>query len=393
MGFRRHPTPTHLRYLKASLFDHVNTPVLMPIIFFYSKLHTVSTSTVLDRLKNSLPDTLSMFYPLAGRFHDMNYLDCNDMGVPYIEAKVPSIYLSEVVHKADVSLLDELLPSHGKDHGGYDKLLLAIQVNTLACAMFLKTWASFATGGAQSRLPRPFFEIWKHFPPCPPKLSSNTNIANEELDTDLIKIRPITEWFMFSKAACNAIRHTFLPDYNNQNRPSLTQGRAGPALTMVLSAFIWSRVKLACTSISSDNKSLPHEVYHAINLRPQVKTLPESYYYFGNMSVNAIAKPRLQNGKENLRYIVEHYERKSREEIVSLGFSSLRSLPMYEADFGWGILIMIPGGASSEDTCHTCLYQLDNLSPDHMARLQVDQEFMSFVSKCPTLGTFATSNL
>ncbi|KAK9697485.1 hypothetical protein RND81_08G040500 [Saponaria officinalis] len=432
------PTPTHLRYLKASLFDQVNAPVLMPIIFFYSKQHTPSTSTFLDRLKNSLRATLSLFYPLAGRVQNASYIDCNDMGVPYIEAKVPSIYLSEVVHKADMSLLDELLPSHGNDHVGYDKLLLAIQVITFACggvtigikmnhsicdafskAMFVKTWASMARGGGQSLLPSPFFEIWKHFPPYPLKSSTNINIASKEPDSNIITIRPVTKWFMFTKEMCNELRSRLCSEYNYQNRPSLT---------MVLSSFIWSRVKLA-----SNDKTIPHEVYHAINLRPKVDTLSKSYYYFGNMAVNAIAKPSLdndkslchsfittiedsiekisrknglieglQNGTQNLRYMMQHYKRVTKGEIVSLGFSSLRSLPLYEADFGWGkpvwvtsatlmystTVIMIPGGASSDDT-----YVYINLKPDQMAKLQADQEFMSFVSKCPTFGTFVSSKI
>ncbi|KAL9244316.1 hypothetical protein vseg_018103 [Gypsophila vaccaria] len=439
------PTPTHLRYLKASLFDHANTPVLMPLIFFYTKRHVPSTSTILDRLKNSLPATLSVFYPLAGRVHGTSCIDCNDEGVPYIEAKVTSICLSEIVHVADVSLLDELLPSHGDDQGGYEKLLLAIQVNAFMCggvaigikmshtisdafsfAMFARTWASIASDEAQSISPSPLFEIWKQFPPHPSKSGDTMSIAVEDLNPDLITNKLVAKWFMFSKEMCNVLGSRICSDYKvNQNQPSLT---------MVLSAFLWSRIKLACKR-TNDDKSIPHEVYHAVNIRPKLKALSNSYYYFGNMVVNAIAKPslddndkslcnsflttmgksiekiigqsgfieRLEKGKEDLSYITEHFERESRGEIVSLGFSSLRSLPMYESDFGWGkpvwvtsatlvfngTIIMIPGHASSDDT-----YAYVNLRPHQMACLEADQEFLSFVSKSSSsLGSFGRSKI
>ncbi|KAL9244315.1 hypothetical protein vseg_018102 [Gypsophila vaccaria] len=431
------PTPTHLRYLKSSLFDHVSIPILMPLIFFYSKQHGPSTTKILDRLKSSLPATLSLFYPLAGRFHSTSFIHCNDEGVPYVETKVDSICLKEVVHIADVSLLDELLPSHGNDRG-YDKLLLAIQVNTFACggmaigikmshavcdafsfALFVKTWSSIARGEIQSITHSPIFEIWKSFPP------HQSNIVSEDPNPDLLLNKPDTKWFMFNKEMCTSLKSRICSNYNNNN-----QNR--PSLTLILSAFIWSRIKLA-TSKSDRNKIVPHEVYHAVHIRPKVKTLSNSHYYFGNMTVNAIAKPsldndkslcnsfvatmresiekiiyknefvdKLQNGMEDLRYMMEHFERESLGEIVSLGFSTLRSLPMYESDFGWGkpvwvtsatlvfdgLIVMIPGGASSDDT-----YAYVNLRPDQMACLEADQEFLSFVSKSSSLSTVVTSKI
>ena len=44
----------------------------------------------------------------------------------------------------------------------------------------------------------------------------------------------------------------------------------------------------------------------------------------------------MENGRRDLEYIKEHFEKKSKGEIRSTGFSSFRSLPIYEADFGWG---------------------------------------------------------
>ncbi|XP_074275135.1 stemmadenine O-acetyltransferase-like [Silene latifolia] len=410
-----HPTPSHLRYLKPSLFDQVNIPILMPLIFFFSNKQTPTPSTILTRLKNSLSATLSIFYPLAGRVQfDSSHITCNDEGVPYLQAHLPYTSLSQVVHNADVSLLDKLLPS-SDDTQGYTKLVLVIQVNTFACggiaigikinhvvsdgfsfAMFVKTWAEMASGGAEPPYLRPRFEIWREFPPHGP-------IVSGELDPDLLGSKPVTKWFMFSKPMCDALKaRLYLDGKNNQ-----------PSVTMAISAFIYSRIKLLRTS---GVNNIPNEVYHAVNIRPKVIIPPGCDYYFGNMVVNAIVNPNdnhleatresikeiigksrlidnMRNGKEDLRFMMDHFERESRGEITSLGFSSFRGLPVYEADFGWGkpvwvtsatlvfkdMVLIIAGDPSRQDT-----YVYVNLSPDEMSRLEADPEFNSFVSKSAT---------
>ncbi|XP_010666058.3 stemmadenine O-acetyltransferase [Beta vulgaris subsp. vulgaris] len=429
------PTPNHLRLLRASLFDHVNTPVLMPLIFFYSRTYTtnIGTNQVLDRLKGSLPTTLSIFYPLAGRVHNAKQIDCNDEGVPYVQAVV-DCPLMDIVYKAEMSQLDKLVPIYGKE--GYTSLLLAIQVNVFACGalaigvkmshaisdafsffMFMKTWASIANGNHDTvRLNRPYFEISKLFPPPSPQIVNNVEEDSNQ-NPDLIQTRPVSKWFLFSETKLDAIR-TKLFSYTNSN--SL------PSRPMVLSAFIWSRIKVAC---HNSVNIIPNEVYHAVNLRPRVNTPDENSYYFGNLVVNAIVNSSLVlnddnnnsmnesrwlynflaltkesiekimsdgfikeilEGKEDLRFMMEHFERESKGEIISLGLSNLRSLPVYEADFGWGkpiwvtsatlvfkdLIILIPAGPSSND-----IVAYINLSSDDMAKLENDARFIELTSK------------
>ena len=89
-----HPTPKNLRLLQASLFDLVNSPTLMPLIFFFSYPKTSTTTNIthtektLIKLEESLPITLSLFYPLASRVRDVDHIDCNDKDVPYVETEV-----------------------------------------------------------------------------------------------------------------------------------------------------------------------------------------------------------------------------------------------------------------------------------------------------------------
>ncbi|XP_021724742.1 acetyl-CoA-benzylalcohol acetyltransferase-like [Chenopodium quinoa] len=435
------PTPNHLRLLQASLFDHVNSPTLMPLIFFFNsqKASTkISTNEVLYRLKGSLPNTLSMFYPLAGRMQDANYFICNDEGVPYVHSTV-DLLMDDVVHMAEVCELDKLLPSYGQE--GFSNLLLAIQVNVFACGgiaigvkmnhvvsdafsltMFVKTWASIANNNGNyhhALLGCPNFEICKLFPPSKPRKVNGIDVfANQ--DTRLIKDRPMTKWFMFHKGKLNALKSTLSSSSTN----------------LVLSAFIWSRIKVACHKSAND---IPYQVFHSVNLRRKLAPPnDEQSYYFGNIFVNAVVKlsmiqvlnddkindnnisncqrdflnqmnesigkvinndkfiREMQDGKEDLKFITQHFERVSKGDIVALGFSNLRSLRVYEADFGWGmpiwvtsatlmfknLVILIPAGPSSNN-----IVAYINLSSEDMAKLENDKEFIAVVSKAPHATT------
>lgn len=65
----------------------------------------------LERLKQSLSETLTFFYPFAGTIEDGLYIDCNDDGVQYVEAKV-SCCLSEILSNPDILMIRKLLPSN-----------------------------------------------------------------------------------------------------------------------------------------------------------------------------------------------------------------------------------------------------------------------------------------
>ncbi|KAL2938709.1 Salutaridinol 7-O-acetyltransferase [Bienertia sinuspersici] len=404
------------------------------------------TNEVLDRLKGSLPNTLSVFYPLAGRVKDVNNIHCNDEGVPYVQVKVEQ-RLEDIVHKATIShQLDELLPPYGQE--GYTTLLLAIQINVFACGgiaigvkmshaisdafsllMFVKTWASMANKGSNNNIDQqtilsqhPDFNIWKLFPPQ--KKSDMNDLVFADPNSDLIKDRPVTKWFLFRKSKLDELRSRLI---------HYTEGVEFPSLTMVLSAFIWSRVKAACHK-GGVNKT-PHELFYSVDVRRCVSPPNEQSYYFGNMVVNALVKPSssmvikdhkaesslwwgdivrqmkesirniisddgqfiraMQEGKEDLKFTTEQFERTSKGEIMLLGFSNIQSLPVYEADFGWGkpvwvtsatliykdLVILIPVGRSNRD-----IVAYINLSNDDMANLEGDAEFNAFVSKAPHGG-------
>ncbi|KAJ8529910.1 hypothetical protein K7X08_036745 [Anisodus acutangulus] len=126
------PTPNHLRSLKLSLFDQVAPRLYVPVLFHYlpnSEWNSELITERCDKLQKSLAETLTKFYPLAGRFReDELSVHCNDEGVEYVETKV-NADLAEFLHQGPKSeLLNDLLPTYKPSSP-----LLLVQVNIFNC--------------------------------------------------------------------------------------------------------------------------------------------------------------------------------------------------------------------------------------------------------------------
>ncbi|MCD7447993.1 hypothetical protein HAX54_036813 [Datura stramonium] len=75
--------------LKLSFFDQGAPRMYVPILFHYLPTSEGSIAERCDKLQKSLSQTLTKFYPLAGRFSEDEFtIHCNDEGVEYLETKV-----------------------------------------------------------------------------------------------------------------------------------------------------------------------------------------------------------------------------------------------------------------------------------------------------------------
>ncbi|KAI3767308.1 hypothetical protein L2E82_17405 [Cichorium intybus] len=83
------PTPSHLKTHNLSLIDQVNANLFMPMVTFYPNTGICRDKTTLD-LKNSLSQTLTKYYPFAGRHAKVapSYVDCNDNGAEFLVASI-----------------------------------------------------------------------------------------------------------------------------------------------------------------------------------------------------------------------------------------------------------------------------------------------------------------
>ena len=70
------PTPHYLRHYKLSFLDQISPPVFMPLVLFYPKEDCTNLTNLEQsiRIKKSLSEALTRFYPLAGRVKDNLYI-------------------------------------------------------------------------------------------------------------------------------------------------------------------------------------------------------------------------------------------------------------------------------------------------------------------------------
>ncbi|KAB1201178.1 Salutaridinol 7-O-acetyltransferase [Morella rubra] len=405
-------TPDHLRHYTLSFIDQITPAIFMPFVLYYPRDasgNDLNNEERHERLKKSLSEALTRFYPLAGRVKDNSHVDCNDDGVDYVVAKA-TCRLSEFLEDPNPAEISKFLPCELDE---VNELPLAVQVTSFTCGgiviglafahkvsdassfiLFLNSWAAIARGNSDIAIPR--FESASIFPPV--TLPSHTPPRGTEKDNIVVKR------FVFDAAAIATLRDK----YNTENT-SIKNQRA--TRVEALTAFIWSRF-LAST------KPAPNMLYslsYIGNLRKRLDP-PLSDEYFGNMSLptgfaisrdnedvfqgiiipgrDAISKIDMnyvkgfqENGGHS-NFVSQNRERFMKGEVVGLAITSLCRFPIYEADFGWGKPVWV---SSSKMLYRNLIGFFDtksgngievwvNLGMDDMAKFEEDKELLAYVS-------------
>ncbi|XP_037493676.1 vinorine synthase-like [Jatropha curcas] len=374
-------TPSHLRTYKLSLLDQLMPSAHVPIIFFYRPIDQPVIPARLQRLKHSLSQALTSFYPFAGKIKDDLYIDCNDDGVSYTEAKVSS-FLSDILGHPDTKTIFKLLPDDSYLLETYNEgngiPVAMIQVNVFKCGgiaigtktshkiidgptstSFLKAWAAIARGSGELVV-QPSFTAPSLFP-------QNHSLPKDTLLAvwpSLVKFgKGVMKRFVFDSSAIATLKA----------RASSSSFVQRPTRVEAVSAFIWQ-----CTMVASEKRNgsyKPSVLSHTVNLRGKKTVhLPESSV--GNLLWMSIAKCCTEaerelhvlvgllresilkidsnfvqklSGEEGFYKVCECLQEFS--EVYSnagadyLTFSSLCKVGIYETDFGWGKPIWVsPGG-------------------------------------------------
>ncbi|XP_057948361.1 stemmadenine O-acetyltransferase-like [Malania oleifera] len=398
------PTPPLLRRYPLSFLDQISPPVYMPLLLFFS--HPLAPDALL-RLKHSLSHTLTRYYPLAGRIRDNTFIDCDDDGVLFLEARTSSHLSALTTESICTEELNRFLPL---EVDSADDLPLAVQATAFNCGglalglcfshkvadalsllVFITAWATMARGDPDAA-PRPRFDSATLFPP--------RNLSGFAPRTGITE-NIVARRYVFSATAIEVLRERY------------SDRGARPTRVEALSAFIWTR--FAAATICEGGR--PGPVQHAVNLRTRMEPqLPESsfgnYYRIavtaapgtaetdGREIVGEIRKVlrgidgeyvrRLRDGEEHLRFIKERAERFKRGEVVSFSFTSLCRFPLYEeADFGWGAAEWV---TSARLPFRNLVSFMDakrgggvevwvNLTEEDMAKFEKDEKFKEFASQ------------
>ncbi|KAK9927829.1 hypothetical protein M0R45_024995 [Rubus argutus] len=350
------PTPDHLRHYQFSFLDQTVAPqiyVFLIIFFEFNGKTQPNITEISNHLKKSLAEVLTLFYPLAGRAHDNLYIDCNDQGIPFLEAHVNNCKLSDVLRNPIPDELTKLVPFELDD--GDNNIPFGVQLNAFECGgfaigqclshkiadglsalMFSRAWAATARralGDHQVEIQHPEFVSATLFPP---KLFAQTSVG-------LAKNKSVTKRFVFDASSIEHLR----AKYVDLDRPTRIE---------TLSAFIWSRLVAVTKEEANHDHQKLHNVRHVVNLRRRFDP-PLPPHYFGNLITVADSTPSLLNTGEEcyglakqvrgaINKIDKGYIKKlqegaddhmSSDSSVTSAFTSLCNFPLYDDnDFGWG---------------------------------------------------------
>ncbi|KAK4712946.1 hypothetical protein R3W88_018853 [Solanum pinnatisectum] len=144
------PTPHELRDHKISLIDELIPHSSIPLILFFKKSENITQSQICNHLKTSLSQTLTQFYPLAGRIKSQYSIDCNDEGAYYQESPVDASLL-DIIKNPKSNELVQLTPYNSNGTLSNFQQLLAIQVDLFNCGgIALSISISHKVGDASS---------------------------------------------------------------------------------------------------------------------------------------------------------------------------------------------------------------------------------------------------
>ncbi|KAH7556972.1 hypothetical protein JRO89_XS11G0022300 [Xanthoceras sorbifolium] len=341
-------TPSHLRTYKLSRIDQLNFDISLPAFFFYSSAPKNS-----DHLKKSLSETLTYYYPFAGRVRDHLTIDCDDYGVSFIQASIAGD-MSKLLTRPDFDLLEQLLPY--KQHELLtSQFNMAIQLNYFSCGgfaicacfkhviadasaavSFMRSWSRIACGDNDLKSEDVVLDFTSIVPPHQDQSVLSTNINSRELPNSSTEI--VLKRFVFDGSKIAALREKI----DNQ---STTRFEA-------VFALMWG----AATAAKRDGEKFVASI--TVDLRKRMKPrLPEqcignlfavlnsdfptekaiNYNSFAGKIHELISMVNDENVRKAfpngwLFDFVSNYKVAKRNFFIS-GCCSLR---LYETDFGWG---------------------------------------------------------
>ncbi|KAI4307567.1 hypothetical protein L6164_030738 [Bauhinia variegata] len=421
------PTPQNLQTFQLTFVDQLMVPTYTPILLFYpidsdnciDKLDIAAKS---QRLKKSLSETLTHFYPVAGRVKDNTVIECNDAGVEFVEARVTGS-LSDFFEKPDLDSLDKFLPIEILPSKPTNGSLLYVQTNFFDCgsltlavsfchkfgdastiSTFVKCWSAIAFGDmAESMLPK--YVVGTALHP-----SGDSSIVLPPIQ---IKLSPkcVTRRYVFEESKLAELKTKIA---------STTELK--PTRVEAVTALIWKCANTASrTNLGSNTR--PYLMSQSVNIRKRVSpSLPENSV--GNFIGQIIVGP--EEGEIDLQQLVIQMRKSLAEysenilahmlqdqsvffkiydamndskletkldEVDFYSFTSWCRLSFYEADFGWGR----PKWATLPSfTAKNSMLLMDtsdgkgieallSLSEQDMAVLGRNEEFIEFASLNPSI--------
>ncbi|GAB2227767.1 hypothetical protein Droror1_Dr00009594 [Drosera rotundifolia] len=421
------PTPDDRKTHKLCFLDQFMPALYTTIILFYN---TSNAHDKVLQLKESLSQTLTKFYPLAGKIYEDNIvIDCNDEGIPFSVAHA-DFSLLEFLKEPNVQLLQHFLPSKRVPTKPITELpLLTIQVTVFTCGglaiggcfnhkildgasigCFLKNWAATLRGHDVGVVCPDFVAGSKDFPPIENIPSPGKKQLISPITYDSCKLR----WYVFDQSAIQALK----TEARSEKVPN-------PTRVEVVSAFMWKHLTAKSKYLNNVSTSMDEKtslLSLAVNLRKHALS-PNLKNSIGNLMLptyatisshqigeelnviigkvhEAISRVdeeyvRKLHGEDGMKMMWESVELWSHDRETRFMCSSWCNLGIDDADFGWGKPLWVSPWGEPEDLERHLLVLMDRnggggieawivLQEQEIVALESDEEFTNFA--VPAIG-------
>ncbi|CAN8266459.1 unnamed protein product [Cochlearia groenlandica] len=418
------PTPNNLKSFKLSLLEQLGPTIFGSMVFFYPCNSRIKPVDQLQKLKKSLSETLTHFYPLAGRLNGNISIDCNDSGADFLEAKVDSP-LSDLLQEPSSDSFQHLIPTSVDSTETRTKLFLA-QASFFECGgmaigvcishkladatsigLFMKSWAAISSRGSIKAVGSPVFDTAEIFPPGNFSEASPAPVVEPEIKMN----QTLSKRFVFDSSSIQALQAKASTFEVNQ-----------PTRVEAVSALIWRCAMKATRTVSRTSK--PSILANSASLRSRLSP-PFTENSIGNLVsyfaakteqgrnetklqilVSKIrqAKQRFRNehvtklvGNKDATEMICNYQREAGDMIASGGFdfyiiTSACRFGLYETDFGLGkpVWVVLPSVKQKnivvlQDTRETGgIEAWVNLNEQEMKLFEEDGELLCFASLNPS---------
>jgi len=432
------PTPPNLKTYKLSLLDQVHSSIYIPVILFYPMNQSISPDVVdivsqrSQLLKQSLSETLTRFYPLAGKVKDDLSIDCNDEGVLYLEAYA-NCHLVDYLNQPNLASLQQFLPQQmtftdpvAGDYVAMTKVTSfacgGFAIGILVCHMvadgtafsaFLNGWAATARKASEAVCPN--FD-------APSIFVQSDAFSKEAAMTTFAKAyksgRCIVRRIVFDASAVESLK-----------AKATSSSVQNPTRVEVVSALLWKCFTTAFKATSGLQKAT--YMTHSVNFRrradPQFTDSSMGNLFWGAgalcmpeeidfpymvsklreaiMKIDADLVKSLQ-GDGGLSKVCELMKATTEtltrvESSYGMDFIAVTSwcnFGMYDIDFGWGKPMWVSSVGSSGDSetvFPTSIILMDTksrngveawvtLEEEDMTMLVQDKELLAFASLDPS---------
>ncbi|XP_022772425.1 vinorine synthase-like [Durio zibethinus] len=421
------PTPPHLKTFKLSLLDQLTPGVHGNMTFFYPSNNTIDSiaedfSDKSKLLQESISKTLSLFYPLGGRFKDAATIDCNDEGTFFVESKV-NIQLSEFLNRPDFNLMDHFLPT--TDHKTTELsngAMFLVRITSFTCggvAVSLSLTHKLADMSALLALLQSWSSICHglSYPVTPDLMGEKFLAPNDQLSAMSSSVNIDAEKFVMRRFVFGESKIAELKAKVDQEFREVMQSH--PSRVEVVLALIW---KCAVANKKQKTGSVgPTALFQAVNLRTRMSPpLPDTA--FGNFIWPFMVLAKEEKDLELHELVIQmrksfnefnnttanmfrgegaplavmgalkergEFFRNNREMTV-YKCSSWCRFPLYDTDFGWGKPLWL---VSINKMVSNTIALADTRSGDGIeALLTLDEEEMALFEQNEELLKYATLN-